>query len=137
PAVIEVFEEYGCFAVKARGIRGCTTTGERHDYASYCPDDTLHIHLSYDLCPMLPQQLPQYRAMAPLLVLAVAPHREIGPVGERGEEREEPVALGVLHLSAVAADELVPARIGDGLRHQPAHQLGARGEIGDPDVIEI
>src|SRR4051794_33175696 len=92
---------------------------------------------SQDLRPMLPQKLPQHRTVAPLLGLAVAPHREVGLAGERGEEGEEPAALGVLHLGAVAADELVPARVGDGLREQPSHQLRAGGEVRDPDVEEV
>src|SRR5437867_3476506 len=56
----------------------------------------------------LRQQCAQNGAMAPLLVLAVTTHREVGLVRQRGEEVEQVRRIGFFHLRPVLPLERLP-----------------------------
>ncbi len=82
------------------------------------------------------QQLPQNGAMAAGLLLAVATHRQIGGVGEGGQQRQIVSGCRGRQLRLVRFAEGRP--LGRGLRGLPQlHGFAARGEVGEPDVIPV
>src|SRR5687768_10145301 len=85
----------------------------------------------------LDEQLAQQRAVAPGFVLAIAADRQVGPVGESGEQGQQALSDRGAHFGAVAPHVRAPARRRELVRVRVAHQLGARSEVRDPDVVVV
>src|SRR4029453_3484349 len=91
---------------------------------------------SCNACPVLFQERAQHRAVAALLVLAVATHREACFEGKRREQPQEADLLGRRHLRAISLLEPGPSpRLIRCLRE--LHEPAAGGELMKPDVVPI
>lgn len=72
--------------------------------------------------------------MAPGLVGAVAAHREILPVREHSQECQQPLRRRLPHLLEILAGERCPSLGRQGRRRRGRNQLGAGGELRQPQV---
>src|SRR5947199_4149018 len=85
---------------------------------------------------VLAQQCPEDRAVTPRLVGAVASNGEFRALRQGGQKNEEPRGRRALHLGTVAPDEPLPFSLLPSTAHELDQLLG-RGELRQPDVIEI
>src|SRR5574339_166882 len=82
-------------------------------------------------CAMLLEKPPQDRAVAALLVLAIAADRKIRLPRKRRQHAKQPLRGRRLHLALVGPGEALPVLV------RERDHLGRRREIGKPDVVVI
>src|SRR5262245_51190346 len=75
--------------------------------------------------------------MAAALVGAIAADREIRRLRQRGEQVEQMPRFRPLHLTTIAADELLPALGIIQRRLRALEQCLAWRDVGQPDVVEV
>jgi hypothetical protein len=76
------------------------------------------------------------RPVAPILVFAIAAHRESRFMGKCSEQTEEVDGIGALHLGSVALHEALPIALIPS-SERGLDQLPGWSQLGQPDVIEI
>lgn len=89
-----------------------------------------------DLRPPLRAERAQQRAMTSRVVLAVAPHREIGVVRQRREQVEGARIIRFRHLRAEPAEVGLPVAV-RGCALAGLHGLHARRKVRVPDVVPV
>jgi hypothetical protein len=82
------------------------------------------------------EQFPEDGAVAARLVLAVAAHGEVGPVGQRGQQRDGVPGGGRRHLGAVAPGVGGPLRRRGGAAAR-LHGGGPGRQQREPDVVPV
>src|SRR5882724_10067618 len=82
------------------------------------------------------QQLAEQAPVATGLILTVAADREVGGVGEGGQEVQGSAVLGSGHLGPVPPREGGPLTVGRGAP-RGLHRFRARRQVGIPDVVEV
>lgn len=83
------------------------------------------------------KQLSQHRPMAPGFILTVASHGGIVPVGERRQQRDQPLGRGLPHLGPVATHKGRPPPGTKRLRSRPGDQRGTGRQLRNPHVEVI
>lgn len=75
--------------------------------------------------------------MATSFIIAVTAHREVGGMGQRREQHQQPVVAGLFHLRPITAFELSPCRLATIGPLELCDRFSAWGEVGKPEVIEV
>src|SRR6185369_4910753 len=83
-------------SLRTRGAAQRTVPGDNSLQAPRPPCDAA-IAALFDLGPGLREQLPQDRPVAAALVLAIATHREVRRVRQRGEQLDVVLRIGTRH----------------------------------------
>src|ERR1700741_752858 len=87
--------------------------------------------VSSEACIVFPQQLPQDRPVAALLVLAIAADRKIRVVRQLGEKLEQALGGRRLHLPPIPLHESLPVPV------SASDELRARRQVRQPDIVEV
>jgi hypothetical protein len=90
-----------------------------------------------DRGPRVRKQLAEQVPVTARRVLAVASNREARLLRHRRQQLYDVAGLRLGHLFSIAASISLPPRVRPGLRQCPRHHVGARRELGKPDVEVI
>lgn len=75
--------------------------------------------------------------MAASFIIAVTAHREVGGMGQRGEQRQQPVVAGLSHLRPIASFKCAPGPFATIGLLERCNGFRAWGEVGEPEVVEV